>query len=123
MSQHEKSRIDRGAAVIVQVAGPLLKHVLEQQLGDCTSELQWDQVVDKFTKMLEVNLSRHFDLRDILSESNIVNQKGIVNAGIIIPALERMADLVNKPGASEMLRHLANNMRHVFTTLRYLKGE
>lgn len=112
---------ERAIEAVSNVVCRVLKKVLAHAISQHYSEDQWDEMVEAARVELQHDLDRDPAFNQILSESDVVDRKGVVNARGVITALESMATLTTKAGVSPQLLHVAANMKHVFTRLGFLK--
>lgn len=111
----------RAVAVVASVVKLVLNEILSQKITEHYSEAEWQEITKVTVNVIEEVLARDFAFNQILSESDICDKRGVVNATNVIEAIERMASQAVKPGFAPQLQHLAANMRHTFTTLKILK--
>jgi hypothetical protein len=109
-----------GAQAVVNLLKVILKDV-PTEFAAVVSQESWDAHVETTTIALREYLQNDHAFSSILTSTDICDKHGVVNGPGVIAALELMASHATKPGVAAQLNHLAANMRHTFTTLRFIK--
>lgn len=111
------------AQAVNVVAAAVLKAILMEWITKDYSEAYCDTIVQHFSERFTEHLIKDFDFKQVVSEQDVVDEKGNLNAEAVMAGLDGMSSRMTRPGQAERIRHLRSNFKHVFTDLRLLRGE
>jgi hypothetical protein len=109
-------------SAIIKVVSHNLKKYLANKFKGLMGEAASDEFAEKFISGLISCLQNDYDLQGLIVENDVVDQKGNVNGPAVIAGLEAMADNF-PPNKAQQIKHLAANMKTVFTNLHLLPKE
>jgi hypothetical protein len=111
-------RAARLAAGLVRQAA---NSVFEQSLQQHLSQQEWEGLAEQVARAAAIRLDNDYDFCQTVTEGDVADHKGVVNAEAVLVALQKMADSARKEGAKGRLMYLAQHFKNIMMELRVLK--
>jgi hypothetical protein len=119
--QQPETRSRRAARLAAGIVRRAANGVFEQQLQKYLSQQEWEKLAQAVARAAAIRLDDDYDFCQTVTEGDVADHKGVVNAEAVLVALQKMADSARKEGAKGRLMYLAQHFKNIMMELRVLK--
>ncbi len=117
-----QTRSRRAALLARDLVQRVANQVLERHTQHFLSQAQWEVVAAEIGREAAILMDADFDFCKVVTEGDISDPKGVINAPAVLLALHNMPLSGRKEHMRPRLEHLAQHFKNLMTDLRLLEA-
>jgi hypothetical protein len=114
-------RVDRLTKAVCNLVSRAATPMLLKKLDIHLSQVEVEQIVSELASTIGENMLKELEIRQVIAENEIVDDRGNINGAAVVQCLNEMAARARKEDRATKLRFIGYNFKNIMRQLGLMK--